>query len=920
MAKKSKEIEIFVENKIQTEYLESIMGDRFGSYAKYIIQDRAIPDVRDGLKPVQRRILYAMKMVGMVYGEPYKKSARIVGEVIGKYHPHGDSSVYEALVRMSQDFKINTPLIDMHGNNGSIDGDSAAAMRYTEARLSLAAMYLLKDIDKKTVTFVPNYDDSEIEPIVLPAKFPNLLVNGADGISAGYATNIPPHNLNETINLTIERIKNPSISVDEAMQILPGPDFPTGGIIHNTKELKEAFTTGRGKVVVRCKSTIIGHDIIINEIPYGVNKANLVKKIDSIASSKKIDGIVEVRDESDKEGLRIVIETKNESNPTVILNYLLKNTELQINFSYNLVAIVDRSPMTLGILDVIDAYINHTKEMVRNRSYYEIDKAKRRLHIVEGLIKLISISDEVIKTIKESNGKADSKANIMKEFGFTELQAEAIVTLQLYRLSRYDADELLKEKAELEKEIAKLEHILSNENALKKTIIAELEEINEKIVTPRKTELTEDDHTVTVKEEELIIPEDVRVIISKDGYIKRLSLKAYQASVDVSSPGLKENDFVIFDEECNTMDTILLFTTYGSYINLPVYKIPEIKYKELGTYIGSIFDLIGSDRIVGINHIKDGLKEGTKVLLSTRFGKVKLMYTDEFFEKRYRRGLAMKLLDGDTLVSASIENNDTEEVVVITKYGHVLKYAKSEVTISGAKAVGVKNINLKRGDEVIMSMLVPNYYKEELLMLTNRGGLKRIYISQIARTRRIGFAKTYLKAVKSNPYYCISAIVTNPSKYKDSIEIDIQTDIDILRYLGSELPKDTFENGIPLITNRQPISINVKIVDKAQYQKYDNELHKELQKTLEQIKESHPNSLIDELGEIIEKQTSIFDFLEENNEEEATSSISEDTNESTIEVSPSFDDFDDILPTNKKINDEPSFDDIDDEQLKEDLF
>ncbi|MBR4237709.1 hypothetical protein IKQ02_04705, partial [bacterium] len=402
-----------------------------------------------------------------------------------------------------------------------------------------------------------------------------------------------------------------------------------------------------------------------------------------------------------------------------------------------------------------------------------------------------------------------------------------------------------------------------------------------------------------------------------------LSIKAYQASVDTSTPGLKENDFIIFDEECNTMDTILLFTTYGSYINLPVYKIPEIKYKELGTYIGSIFDLTGSDRIIGINHIKEELKDGTKVLLSTRFGKVKLMYTTEFFEKRYRRGLAMKLLDGDTLVSASLENNDTEEVVVVTKYGHVLKYAKSEVSIAGAKAVGVKNINLKRGDEVVMSMLVPNYYKEELLMLTNRGGLKRIYLSQIARTRRIGFAKTYLKAVKSNPYYCISAIVTNPNKYKDSIEIDIQTDNDIMKYKGSELPKDNFENGIPLITNKLPISINVKIVDPAQYKKFDNELHKELQKTLDEIKEAHPNSLIDELGEIIEKQTSIFDFLDENSSHEDESFESyeepiETVDEKTDDIS--FDDVD-ILPTNiQKDETESSIDDIDDEQLKEDLF
>jgi len=867
MAKKDA-IDQFIEERIQVEFLENVMGERFGSYAKYIIQDRAIPDVRDGLKPVQRRILYAMKAVGMVYGEPYKKSARIVGEVIGKYHPHGDSSVYEALVRMSQDFKINLPLIDMHGNNGSIDGDGAAAMRYTEARLSEGAMFLLSDIDKKTVQFVPNYDDSEIEPVVLPAKFPNLLVNGSEGISAGYATNIPPHNLNETINLTIARIKNPNLTIDEALEILPGPDFPTGGIIENSDELKQAFETGRGKVVVRSKYNIEGHDIIVSEIPYGVVKSALVKRIDAVMNSKKIDGIVEVRDESDKDGLRIVIETRQESNPEIILNYLLKSTDLQVNINYNMVAIVDKSPMTLGVLPIIDAYIMHAKEVIRNRSFFELDKAKRRLHIVEGLTKLVGISDEVIKTIRESNGKQDSKKNIIEKYDFTEIQAEAIVTLQLYRLSKFEVQELLDEKVFLENEIRKLENILSNESALKKVIIGELEDINKKIITPRKSVISLEEKKLEFKEEDLLIHEDVRVLITKDGYIKRMSLKAYQLALDNNQVfGLKENDYIIFDSKCNTIDTILLFTNLGSYVNLPVFKIPEMKYKDLGTYIGTLFDIEGLEKVIEIYHINEPVKKGNKLLLSTKSGKVKLSEIDELFEKRYRKGTVMKFNDNDELVSASIEFEDYDEVLAVTKLGYIIKYPKNEVPVSGLKALGVKSISLRPKDEVIMSKLVPNYFKEELLLLTNRGTLKRVLLKSIERTRRNGKSTMFLKSVKSNPYEFVSAIITNPSKYKDSIELLILSHSGMMKYKGTEIPKDNFEHGAPILNKDVPIALYLRELDKAQIKKEDIDLSKDLKKSIEEIRNAHPNSLIDELGDIINKQASIFDFIDDKNEE-----------------------------------------------------
>lgn len=864
MAKAKDLINKYVDEKIQTDYLEKVMGDRFSKYAKYIIQDRAIPDVRDGLKPVQRRILYAMWNVGMVYGTPYKKSARIVGEVIGKFHPHGDSSVYEALVRMSQSFKINVPLIDMHGNNGSIDGDSAAAMRYTEARLSQASMYLLEDIDKKTVPFVPNYDDAEIEPVVLPAKFPNILVNGADGISAGYATNIPPHNLNETINLTIARIKNPNITVDEAMQILPGPDFPTGGLIIENDEIKRAFETGRGKVIIRSKTTIEDHTIIISEIPYEVNKSLLVKKIDQIGTSKKVDGIIEVRDESDKEGLRIVIETRPEANPDVILNYLFKNTDLQLNFSYNLVAIVDRSPKVLGILDVIDAYILHTKEVITNRSNFNMDKAQKRLHIVEGFHKLSSIINEVVETIKNSKNKADAKLNIINKYGFSEAQAEAIVTLQLYRLTNTDIQEFEDEKRNLQNEINKLQLILSNETALKKVIISELEDLNAKIVTPRKSEIVNVGEPITIKEEELIIHEDVHVIITRDGYIKKLSLKAYQASIGVSEAGLKENDFIIFDEVANTMDTILLFTSLGSFINLPVYKIPELKYKELGAYIGSLFDMPGAEKIISINHLKSDLDKGSRILISTKQGKIKFMDADVLFERKYRKGLCMKLVDGDEVIDANIEEKDMEEVVVTTKLGLILKYAKSEIPTQGGKSVGVKNCSLKPFDEVTSSVLVSNYYKEEIILLTNRGGLKRISLKNLTRTKRGNRGTPYLKTIKSNPYYFVKSVVTNPTKFKDSIELFVLSNKREIKFKGTEIPKDTFENGAQVFeADETPLDLYLNIIDDTLYHKAILELSSDLAKSIQEVKEKHPNSLIDELGEIIDKQTSIYDYIDD---------------------------------------------------------
>ena len=550
--------------KIYDYSLEEIMGDRFGKYSKYIIQDRAIPDVRDGLKPVQRRILFSMFKEKNTYDKPYKKSARAVGDVMGKYHPHGDSSIYEAIVRMSQNWKMKEPFVDMQGNNGSIDGDSAAASRYTEARLSEIANEMLRDIEKDTVAMAPNYDDTLLEPTVLPSRFPNLLVNGTTGISAGYATNIPPHNLGEVIDATIYRIDNPNSRLETIMNFIKGPDFPTGAIIEGISGIKQAYETGRGKIMIKSKVSLEKNKIIIHEIPYEVNKALLVRKMDEIRIDKKIDGILEVRDESDKDGLQIAVDLKKDANAENILNYFYKNTELQISYNFNDVVIVNRRPMLMGLLGILDAYIAHQKEIVTRRSQFDLKMAKSRYHIVEGLIKALSILDEVIKTIRASKNKGDAILNLVKNYDFTEKQADAIVTLQLYRLTNTDVVALEEEKVKLLEEMKKLEAILADENVLCKVIKEELKEIKKKYATPRKSEIRDEITEIKIDATSMIPKEDVVVVVTNEGYIKRTSLRSFAAS-DMSDLTLKENDYVVGLYNMNTLDTLLIFTNLGIY-------------------------------------------------------------------------------------------------------------------------------------------------------------------------------------------------------------------------------------------------------------------------------------------------------------------------------------------------------------------
>lgn len=756
MSSTSKKVEKFVETYV-TENFENIMGDRFGRYSKYIIQDRALPDVRDGLKPVQRRILFAMFKLGLTSNKPFKKSARIVGDVIGKYHPHGDTAVYDAMVRMSQEFKILLPLVDMHGNNGSIDGDPAAAMRYTEARMSKFSELMLEDIHKHTVGFVPNFDDEELEPIVLPSKFPNVLVNGASGISAGYATEIPPHNPGEVIDATIYRIEHPNCTTAELMQFVQGPDFPTGAIVQGIDGLKDAYETGRGKVIVTSKYEIdtskVEPRIIVTEIPFDVNKAVLLRKMSDVLQAKGVDGVKMIRDESSRQGQRIVIDIRRDVNPETILSFLLKQTDLQTSYNFNMVAISQGRPMQMGLADILDAYIAHQKEVVTNKCNFELEKDLKRSEVVQGLISMVSILDAVIATIRNSKNKSDAKENIISKYGFTEIQAEAIVMLQLYRLTNTDIFALKTEQKELEQEIKKLRHILSSETALIKVIVNELARVKQAIDRPRKTQVQHEITEVEVKTEEFIAKEDVILMITHDGYLKRLSKKAFFGTNEPTK--LKEGDVISDIYEVSTTDTLIQFTDRGNYVFLPIHKIPESKHKDQGIHVSTLIGMETNEKIIFSFPVSD-FNEEKYVLLATKSGLIKRIQLSSLYVTRYSKALkATKLKDDDAVVSADVAKGSHYEVVIATKDGFMNRYDASEVSVIEPASFGVKSIELKNrpNDYVVGAKYVSE--KDIVLILTNRGNIKRMRPEEINKGKKNNVGKMYLKTVRSNMHEAI---------------------------------------------------------------------------------------------------------------------------------------------------------------------
>ena len=831
-------------DKIYEYSLEEIMGERFGRYSKYIIQDRAIPDVRDGLKPVQRRILYGMYREKNTYDHPYRKSAKSVGVIMGNYHPHGDSSIYDAMVRMSQWWKQNTTYIDMHGNNGSMDGDSPAAMRYTEARLSKISNELLKDLDRNTVIMAPNFDDTELEPTVLPAKFPNLLVNGTMGISAGYATNIPPHNLGEVIDATIKRIDSPNCRLDTIMEIVKGPDFPTGGIVEGIEEITKAYTTGRGKIIVKSRTNWEEEKgkltLAVSEIPYEVNKALLVKKIDEIRIDKKIEGMVEVRDESDKDGLRIAIDCKKDANKELILNYLLKNTDLQVTYNFNMVAIVNRCPKLLGIMEILDAYIAHHKEVILKRTQFDLDHAKARYHIVEGLIKCLSILDEVIKTIRASKNKSDAKDNLVKEFDFTERQAEAIVTLQLYRLTNTDVVSLEEEMENLKKMIKGLELILSDENVLKSVMKEELRRVKKEYATPRKTDIKDEITEIKIDTKVMIPKEDVIVSITKDGYIKRTSLRSYQASGEEQT-ALKEGDYLIGLYELNTLDTLLLFTNYGNYFYLPVHELPICVWKDMGKHLSNVVSLDSGEEVMSVIPIND-FKQKIDIIISTKNGMIKRTSLEEFKTTRTLKPIiCIKLKDNDSLINACIAKYN--DIFIGTNKSYGLWYDVSEIPVVGLRTSGVKSINLK--DDYVVG--VSNFDKETneyITVITDKGTGKRIKLSDFEKTSRAKRGLLILREVKTNPYRIIKTFIVNNKEYigikNGDIKILKSTEIPILdRYsTGSQLTKGNINTAF----------INVELVKK-------DELETEVN-----IPEEKPEKKVS-LKEIDDRLLTIDDFI-----------------------------------------------------------
>ena len=789
--------------KIEDYSLEEIMSLRFAAYAKEIIQDRAIPDVRDGLKPVQRRILYAMYKAGNTAEKGYIKCAATVGDVLGKFHPHGDSSVYDAMVRMSQWWKQNHILVDIHGNNGSMDGDGPAAYRYTEARLAKISGELLKDLDKSTVSWAPNFDDRFLEPTVLPAKFPNLLVNGTSGISAGYATNIPPHNLGEIIDATIKRIDSPNCYLETILEIVKGPDFPTGGIAFGKEGIIDAFKTGRGRVIVQAKYEFVkekgNEQIIITEIPFEVNKQACVAKIEGLRIDKKVEGISEVRDETDRTGIRIAIDLKANANKDVIMKYLLKNTDLQISYNYNCVAIVNRTPKTLGILEILDAYIAHKREVITKRTEFDLAYYTKNYNIATGLIKAISILDEVIALIRASKNKSDAKVNLVNKYKFTEEQAEAIVTLQLYRLTNTDIVVLEEECEKLKNLIEECNKILNNETELKNVMKSELREIKKNYAVPRKTEIRDEIVDIKVDAKEMIPDEKVIVVVTNEGYVKRVSQKSFKTSEEETT--LKPGDFVTGRFLASTKDSLLLFTNLGNYLFVPIHIIPETKWKDLGKHISNTIMIKEQEKIIASLVLKDKNKN---VTLFTKNGLTKQVPLKDFEVTRYSKPMtAIKLKENDELINADISK---EEVLFVTSNGLCLRFNTNEIPIVGLKASGVKGINLK-DDYCIYASPIKN--EEYLNIYTNYKTIKRLKLSDIIPISRAKKGNMLFKKAKTKDYKILFAYLTET---KDINLYKIDTDIYELK--NSDIPiMDIASTGSQVKFNYDLFALKKELVD-----------------------------------------------------------------------------------------------------------
>ena len=808
------------DNKIEELTLEQLMGERFGRYSKSIIQERALPDIRDGLKPVQRRILFAMNKDGNTYDKGFRKSAKSVGNVMGNFHPHGDSSIYEALVRLSQDWKLREPLIEMHGNNGSMDGDPPAAMRYTEARLSKIAGLMLRDINKDTVEMTLNFDDTEKEPTVLPARIPNLFVNGATGISAGYATEIPPHNLRELIKALIFLMQHPDASLDDLMQYVPGPDFPTGGIIQGTDGIRKAYETGRGRVILRAKTTIDElrggrQQITVTEIPYEVNKAQLVKRINDLRLNKKVEGIAEARDETDRSGLRLAIELKRNADAKGILNYLLKNTDLQINYNFNMVAIDDQRPMRIGLKHYLESYLAFQQEIITRRTRFDLNKAQTRLHIVEGLIKALSILDQVIKTIRSSKNRKDATNNLVAEYQFTQPQAEAIVALQLYRLTNTDVTDLQDEQKRLNDAIAEYEKILNDKNELNRVLVRELKTIDKAFGSDRRTQIEKHVQKLTVDTKVTVPDEEVVVLVSHAGYIKRSSLRSFNAS-SLDDNGLREDDYPLLIQSASTLSHLFMFTNLGHVIYRPIHELADTKWKETGEHISQSIGLADNEQIISAL-ILDHLDVPGTVIISTSDGQVKQTTISDLNPgTRYKsRASVFMKLKNDQAQVLNVQyyepKDENTSLTAISKQGYGLRFDVAEVPVQGTRTAGVRAINLKDGDE--LTNLVLTNDQDNLAIITQRGAFKEMAASELELGRRARRGVLVLHKLKKNPHEVVDFIAYSP-EFHGALEVitnrpefqDILVDD---HHLGTIKSNGTFV--IDTDTQEVPVTLKKKI-------------------------------------------------------------------------------------------------------------
>ena len=734
-------ITVDTSNDIVRHQLRGMYQSWFLDYASYVILERAVPHITDGLKPVHRRILYAMSELGLTPDKPYRKCAMVVGEVLGKYHPHGDSSVYDALVRLAQNFSIRCPLIDGHGNFGSVDGDPPAAQRYTEARLSKIAGEMLRDIDKKTVDYYPNFDDTLEQPVVLPSRFPNVLVNGSDGIAVGMATSIPPHNLGEVIDGTIALLDNPDITIDELMDIIPAPDYPTGALIMGKSGIKKAYRTGRGIAILRARAEIEEFNngtrsrIVVTEIPYQVNKAKLIETIAELVKQKKIEGISDVQEESDRDGMRVVIDIKKDANPQVVLNMLYKHTNMQISNSMIMLALVDGRPKILNLKEILEAYVRHQKSVIVRRTQYDLDKALEKEHILLGLVKALANIDEVIAIIKSSEDKTDAANKLTEAFELSQKQANAILEMKLQRLSHLEVEKLNAELGALEKDIAEYRAILASEERVIEIIKTEMTEIKNKYSTPRKSEITYDFSSIDI--EDLIEQEDIIVSMTHFGYIKRMPISEYRAQhrggTGVQAHKTKDEDFVENLFMTNTHEPLLFFTNRGKVYRIKAYEIPESSRTAKGRAIVNLLNLADGEKVNAFMPLPTNTQG--YLMLATKQGLIKKTKLEEFASIRNDGKIAITLNDGDELISAQITGGE-DELLLASSGGKCIRFAEQGVRPTGRTSQGVKSISLDDNESVVDMTIVKD--GAEVMTLTENGFGKRTDISEYRLQSRGG--------------------------------------------------------------------------------------------------------------------------------------------------------------------------------------